>query len=140
MYTVDVESRSELVAPDSTIIRELLSPQVTDVNVTYSLAHGTIPKGKKTLLHSLRSSSEAYYILVGTARIWVNEDAVEVGPGALVYVPSDAVQYVENTGDSDLQYLVICEPAWVISDVEIIDGMADSAIQNLSHSVGLAMP
>jgi cytosine deaminase len=126
MFTVDVESCSKVVAPDSTIIRELLNPQIPDVNITYSLAHGTILKENKTLRHRLGSSSEAYYILAGTARIWVNEDAVEVGPGALVYVPPDAVQYVENSGDSDLQYLVICDPAWAPSDVEIIDEMAES--------------
>lgn len=125
MFTVDVDSRNRVVAPDLTIIREMLNPQVLDVDVTYSLAHGTIPREKKTLLHRLRSSSEAYYILAGTARIWVDKDAVEVGPGALVYIPPGAAQYVENIGHSDLQYLVICDPAWVPSDVEIIDGKAD---------------
>ncbi len=126
MFSVDLESRSKVVAPDSTIIRELLNPQTPDVNITYSLSHGTILKDNKTLRHRLGSSSETYYILAGTARIWVNEEVVEVGPGALVYVPPDAAQYVENIGDADLQYLVICDPAWTRSDVEIIDGMAES--------------
>lgn len=125
MFTLDVESCSKVVAPDSTIIRELMNPRISDVNVTYSLAHGTILKGNKTLLHRLGSSSEAYYILAGTARISVNEDSVEVGPGTLVYVPPDAAQYVENTGDSDLQYLVICEPAWTPTDVEILNELAE---------------
>ena len=126
MFTADLESRIRVVAPDSTIIRELLNPQIPDVNITYSLAHGTIPKGKKTLLHKLRSSSEAYYILAGTGRIWVNEDIVEVGPGVLVFIPPGVAQYVENTGASKLQYLVICDPAWASSDVEIVDGITDS--------------
>lgn len=125
MFTLDVESCSKVVAPDSTIIRELMNPRIPDVNVTYSLAHGTLLKGNKTLLHRLGSSSEAYYILAGTARISVNEDSVEVGPGTLVYVPPDAAQYVENTGDSDLQYLVICEPAWTPTDVEILNELAE---------------
>lgn len=125
MFTVDVDSSTAVVAPDSTIIREMLNPQLPNVDVTYSLAHGTIPREKRTLLHTLRSSSEAYYILAGTARIWVDKDAVEVGPGALVLVPPGATQFVENTGPSDLQYLVICDPAWASSDVEILDGMLD---------------
>ena len=121
MYTVDVQSGSKTVAPDSTIIRELLSPQVLEVNVSYSLAHGTIPKGEKTLLHRLHSSSETYFILTGAARIWANGDSVEAGPGMLVYVPPHAAQYVENIGDSNLKYLVICDPPWSHADVEILD-------------------
>lgn len=125
MFTVDLKSLSKVVAPDSTIIRELLNPRRPDVNIKYSLAHGTILKENKTIRHRLRSSSEAYFILAGTARFSVNEDVMEVGPGTLVYVPPDAAQYVENTGDSDLQYLVICDPAWAPSDVEILDEMAE---------------
>jgi cytosine deaminase len=121
MFTLDVESRSKVVAPDSTIIRELLNPRIVDVNIRYSLAHGTILRENKTLRHRLRSSSEVYYILAGKARISVNKDTVEVGPGSLVYVPPNATQYVENIGDSELQYLVICDPAWTLSDVEVLE-------------------
>ncbi len=121
MLALDVASRSKRVAPDSTIIRELLNLQTPGVNISYSLAHGTILKRHKTRLHKLKTSSETYFILTGTARIWVNEEAVEAGAGSLVYVPPDAAQYVENIGNSDLEYLVICDPAWKSSDVEIYD-------------------
>ncbi len=87
--------------------------------MNYSLAHGTILKRNKTIQHRLRSSSEVYFVLSGVARISVNRYIVEVGAGSLVYVPPQAIQYVENTGDSDLQYLVICDPAWTPEDVEV---------------------
>ncbi len=121
MFMLHVESLPKVVAPDSTIIRELLNPSIlgSESNVQYSLAHGTILIGEKTTRHRLRSSSEVYFVLAGRARISVNDDEVEVESGSLVYVPPKAMQYVENIGDSDLQYLVICNPPWTPQDVEL---------------------
>ena len=99
------------MAPDSTIIRELLNPDTinTGVSARHGLADGTITSGKKTLQHRLKSSSEVYNTLEGRTRISVNEKVVEIGQGSLVYVAPHAMQYVENIGDFNLQYLVICD-------------------------------
>ncbi|MFX1605048.1 MAG: cupin domain-containing protein [Promethearchaeota archaeon] len=119
--TLNVDSCPTVVAPDSTLIRELLNPSHTGIeaSIRYSLAHGTILKGGRTHKHRLRSTSETYYILAGKGRISVDEVVVKVRPGSLVYVPPQAMQHVENVGESDLEYLVICDPAWSDHDVEV---------------------
>ncbi|MFW9792784.1 MAG: cupin domain-containing protein [Candidatus Thorarchaeota archaeon] len=121
MFSLDIESQPIIIAPDSTRIQELLNPNSSEkeTNVGYSLALGTILVGRKTIRHRLRSSSEVYFILKGRARFSINEHVEEVGVGSLVYVPPRAIQYVENIGDSDLQYLVICDPPWHQDDVEL---------------------
>jgi mannose-6-phosphate isomerase-like protein (cupin superfamily) len=121
VFTIDVKTQPKVLAPDSTIIQELLNPNSSGMKtmVKYSLAHGTIPKGKKTLKHRLRTTSEVYFILAGKARFTVDEDVVEVEPESLVYIPPHATQNVENIGNSNLRYLVICDPAWSSKDVEI---------------------
>ncbi|NPE28698.1 hypothetical protein HNV12_12160 [Methanococcoides sp. SA1] len=36
----------------------------------------------------------------------------ELKKGQLVFVPANAKQYIENTGDVDLEFLSINQPAW----------------------------
>lgn len=54
----------ELIAGDNTILRELLHPDKQPLELRYSFADATLPVGKTSQLHSLKTS-EVYYILSG---------------------------------------------------------------------------
>jgi len=110
----------EFIAGDDSILRELLHPDKMDVQIRYSLAHAKVQRGHKTNPHRLRTS-EIYYILSGDGLMHIDEESLEVGPECAVYIPPNAIQYIENTGNCELEFLCIVDPAWRQSDEEVFD-------------------
>ncbi|MCG2734954.1 MAG: hypothetical protein L6282_01035 [Candidatus Methanoperedenaceae archaeon] len=50
----------------------------------------------------------------------INEESSKVHPGAAIYIPPRSMQYINNTGKTDLIFLCIVDPAWRREDEEII--------------------
>jgi len=102
----------EIVAGDNTRLRELLHPD-RDYPFTgrYSLAHAVIGPGEKSTPHRL-TTSEVYYIMSGTGRMHIDNDAADVGPGDAFEIPPDSTQWLENTGSEPITFLCIVDPAW----------------------------
>jgi len=46
---------------------------------------------------------------------------VEVLPGQVIYVPPEARQRIRNTGEDELGFICIVDPAWRPEDEEILD-------------------
>lgn len=118
MIVRDVNECVEFLAGDSTHLRELLHPAKAPLALRYSLAHAVVPPHKASTPHSLKTS-EVYYILEGTGRMHINDETADVKPGQAIYIPPEAIQYIENTGTSDLKFICIVDPAWRPED-EII--------------------
>jgi mannose-6-phosphate isomerase-like protein (cupin superfamily) len=116
-YLKDCE---EIIAGDSAVLRELLHPAKADLQIRYSLAHARVKQGKVTKPHRLKSS-EVYYILSGQGLIHIDEQSFEVSVDSAVYIPPLSMQYIENTGSSDLNFLCIVDPAWRKEDEEAFD-------------------
>jgi mannose-6-phosphate isomerase-like protein (cupin superfamily) len=110
----------EFVAGDDSILREILHPDKADIPIHYSLAHAKVRAGQKTKQHKL-TTSEVYYIITGQGLMHINQENFEVGPDCTIYIPPNAVQYIENTGDSDLRFLCMVDPAWHQADEEVLD-------------------
>jgi mannose-6-phosphate isomerase-like protein (cupin superfamily) len=111
MFIRDLVECEEFLAGDRTILRELLHPEKQPLDLRYSLAHATLPPGGVSLHHKL-SVSEVYYILEGEGVMQIDAERQEVGPGQTVYIPPHAVQHIENTGNTNLKFLCIVDPAW----------------------------
>jgi mannose-6-phosphate isomerase-like protein (cupin superfamily) len=111
----------KFLAGDSSLLRELLHPEKSDLRIRYSLAHATVEVGQATKPHRLRSS-EVYYIIEGCGLMHIDGRSFEVNSGCAVYIPPNSTQYVENTGDSDLKFLCIVDPPWRQEDEEVLDG------------------
>lgn len=109
----------EFIAGDDSILRELLHPEKAGVQIRYSLAHAEVRAGQKTIPHKLKST-EVYYITEGHGLMYIDDESSEVGPGCVVYIPPNSIQYIENTGNSDLKFLCIVDPAWKEDDEEIL--------------------
>ena len=120
MYVKYLKDCPEFIAGDDSILRELLHPEKTDVQIRYSLAHARVPAGQTTRPHRLRTS-EVYYILAGDGLMHIDEKSLEVGPQCAIYIPPDAIQYIKNTGSTDLEFLCIVDPAWQETNEEVLD-------------------
>lgn len=88
--------------------------------IGYSLSHAIVHAGEATLPHRLKTSSEVYVLLRGRGTIHTGGEQVDLGPGEAIYVPPGKVQWIRNTGDADLEFLVIVEPFWRKEDEEIL--------------------
>ena len=65
-------------------------------------------------------TSEVYYILDGEGIMYIDEESEKVHAGQAVYIPPSAKQYIKNTGNSDLKFLCIVDPAWKPEDEEVV--------------------
>ena len=110
----------EFIAGDGSFLSELLHPEKADISVGYSLAHAKVAAGQKTKLHKLKSS-EVYYVTEGQGVMHIDQESFEVGRECVIYIPPNAVQYIENTGNSYLKFLCIVDPAWREEDEEVFD-------------------
>jgi len=119
MLVRKLEDCREFVSGDEALLREILHPDGSDLSIGYSLAHAVVEPGKITRPHRLQTS-EVYYILAGNGVMYVDDDHAPVVPGTSVYIPPGAKQNIENTGDTDLVFLCIVDPAWKAADEEIL--------------------
>ena len=46
--------------------------------------------------------------------------SLSVQPGQAVYIPPHALQFIENTGPVDLEFLCIVDPPWRQEDEEVL--------------------
>ena len=50
----------------------------------------------------------------------IDNEASEVSVGDTVYIPPMGVQYIENTGGTDLVFLCIVAPSWYPDAEELV--------------------
>ena len=120
MFVKYLKDCREFIAGDGSFLRELLHPEKAGIAVCYSLAHAKVAPGQKTKPHKLKSS-EVYYVTAGQGLMHIDQESFEVGPECAIYIPPNAVQYIENNGNSDLKFLCIVDPAWCQEDEEVFD-------------------
>jgi mannose-6-phosphate isomerase-like protein (cupin superfamily) len=105
---------------EGTKIKQYFHPHNTLNGINYSLAQFTLEPGKKSKLHKLKSS-EIYYILEGSGNLTINEESNLLEKDDSAYVPPNAKQFIENSGENDLKFLCIVEPAWKIDDEILLE-------------------
>lgn len=111
MLVQKLKDCAEFIAGDGTQLRELLHPDKQQLELRYSLAHATVPMGKTSTPHSLKTS-EVYYILSGKGEMHINGEAQPVEPGDAIYIPPNARQFIRNIGEELLVFICIVDPAW----------------------------
>ena len=111
---------NEFVAGDGSLLRELLHPDKAPLDVRFSLAHATVAPDRATRPHKL-AAAEVYYVVEGFGVMFIDDEYEPVEPGSTVYIPPGATQYIENTGDHELVFLCIVDPAWQPEDEQILE-------------------
>ena len=120
MFIKNLAECFEFIAGDGCSLRELLHPDKADIKIRYSLAYAKVSIGQKTAPHKMLTS-EVYYILGGTGLMRIGREVHKVAKNDAIYIPPGETQSIENTGNSELEFLCIVDPAWQKSD-EIVLG------------------
>lgn len=93
-------------------------PDETDV----SIARGRVEPGQRTLRHSL-SVNERYLIFSGKGMIELDDrEGVSITAGDVVVIPAGTPQRIENTGNEDLVFYVICSPRFTPQCYRALEG------------------
>ncbi|MCX9083313.1 MAG: cupin domain-containing protein [Candidatus Methanoperedens sp.] len=77
------------------------------------------PAGQTSIAHKLKTS-EVYYILEGEGVMHIDGEIMRVHNGHAIYIPPNSKQFFQNTGQKDLVFLCIVDPAWKKEDELII--------------------
>lgn len=120
MFTKSLKECPEFLAGDHTRLREVFHPAKHSLKLGYSLAHGTLGPGQRSKWHIL-DASEVYYFIAGNGRFTVDDQVTSVEAGTTVYVPPGGRQSLENTGNQDIEFLCLVDPAWKIEDERILE-------------------
>lgn len=94
---------------DGSTIRELLNV-VHPPTRNQSLAEASIAGGQATVRHHHRVAEEIYFILAGTARMEIDGEEREVGPGDAILIPPGAWHQI--TAHEDVRLLCCCAPPY----------------------------
>lgn len=120
LLKVTLADRPEFLAGDETRLREIVHPAKHQLKLNYSLAHGTLPAGQRSKRHAL-AASEVYYFISGRGRFTIDDQVTPIEAGTTIYVPPGGIQFVENTGESDVEFLCLVDPAWRVEDETILE-------------------
>ena len=118
-----LHERKLITALDDTQVREILNPEhdLPKLVLRYSLAHASLEPGTASLPHKFHEASEVYYILEGQGIMHIDDETTEVYPGDTIYIPPHAVQWIECTGNKELKFLCIVDPAWKPNAEELVE-------------------
>ena len=119
MLVIHLKDCTEITAGDLSALREILNPEKENISTRYSLAWAMIRPGERTRPHRL-TGAEVYFILSGSGRMYINNEEKKVRKHDTVYIPPHAVQSIENTGEGNLEFLCIVDPAWHPACEEIV--------------------
>ncbi len=108
--------------PGDLQIAELLNPASLDknLNLNCSIAHSIVEPGKNAAPHLVKNP-EIHYILEGQGMLYIDGISVEIRSDQLIYIPAGSVQATYNTGDTDLKFLIINQPARSENSTEILE-------------------
>jgi len=115
MLVKKFNDQQEIIAGDNCILRELLSTNIDQIESRYSVAWAKVPVGKTTWKHAMKTT-EVYWIIKGQGIMHIGDESEKVGRYDTIYIPPNAIQYIENVGDEDLEFLAIVDPAWKKED------------------------
>ena len=119
MFIRALKDCEEFIAGDNCTLREILHPDKENLALRYSLAHAIVKPGDTTWRHRLKTS-EVYYILEGDGVMHIENETAPVRSGSTVYIPPMATQCITNSGNTDLKFICIVDPAWCKEDEEVL--------------------
>ena len=110
---------TEITAGDRTRLRELLHPARDAAAIRYSLAVAWLAPGKRSHAHVL-ATAEVYYVVRGSGVMHIGDESAKVAAGDTAYIPPDSVQWLENTGKEEIEFICIVDPAWRPEDEAVL--------------------
>ncbi len=115
MIILNRNQANVLKTPHGSEIRPLLDRTNSSIE-RCSLAEELLPPGAMVGRHHHLETEEVYYILSGTGRMTIGDEIEEVKSGDAVFIPRGNIHSLENTGTDDMKILLVCGPAYEVSD------------------------
>ena len=106
---------------DGSQIRELMHPSLHEAR-NQSLAEAKVFPGQKTLLHRHQQTEEFYHITSGSGVMTLGDECFRVERGDTVCILPGTPHCIENDGNTDLNILCCCSPAYSHDDTELLAG------------------
>jgi quercetin dioxygenase-like cupin family protein len=91
-------------------IRVVASPSLENAN-NMAIGLTIVADGGSSPRHEHDGVEEGVYVISGTGRFLVGDEAVDVGPGSALFMPSNVPHNVDNTGAGELRMLWWYTPA-----------------------------
>lgn len=119
MFIRHLNDCEEFMGGDGAVLREIFNPDKENLSLRYSLAHAIVKSDESSVKHKMKTS-EVYYIMEGEGLMHIENEERKVAKGDTVYIPPNSAQYIKNTGDCDLKFICIVDPAWKKEDEEVL--------------------
>lgn len=87
----------------------------------HSFSHVVIPAGCHSRPHYHPVAEETYYILSGEGRMQVDDRELRLVPGDALLIHTLEKHQIFNDGDSDLEFIAVCAPAWTPDNSVYLD-------------------
>jgi mannose-6-phosphate isomerase-like protein (cupin superfamily) len=107
------------------MIHELIGSGVGDSTELHSVAYVIIPPDKSSLLHYHPLAEESYYFLKGKGTLVIEDEETTVFPGQAVLIRPTKRHKISNTGETDLEFLAVCVPAWKPTNTVFLETFED---------------
>ena len=87
----------------------------------HSVGHVVIPPNCMSRPHYHPVAEETYYILAGQAKMIIDDETFIFNPGDAVLIKQNEKHQIFCVGDIDLEFLVVCAPAWEPNNSVFLD-------------------
>lgn len=87
----------------------------------HSFGHVIIPPKCSSRLHYHLEAEETYYILKGKGKTLIEGKEYFVGPGDTILISPPEKHQIFTEGSENLEFLVICAPAWEQTNSVFVD-------------------
>lgn len=104
------------------VISELIGRFTGHPTERHSVAYVVLPPGKSTLRHYHPTAEESYYLLCGQGEISIGDERTAARQGDIVLIPPMQPHKLTNTNTDQLEFLVICVPAWESTNTVWLEG------------------
>ncbi|WMW23393.1 cache domain-containing protein [Methanolobus mangrovi] len=122
VYTNNLQDIEYFTRFGTVSLGNLLHPGIVDgdLGVDYSIAHVIIKPGGSIESHMMKNP-EVHYVLAGEGVLYIEDVPFELGEGQLILIPASSKQHTENTGNTDLEFFAIDQPAWAQENEELVE-------------------
>jgi mannose-6-phosphate isomerase-like protein (cupin superfamily) len=76
-----------------------------------SVIHERMPAGTREKKHYHRKAQQFFFMLSGEAKFYFDEEPVTVKAQQGIHIPAGTKHFISNESGSDIEFLVISEPA-----------------------------
>ena len=111
MFVKNIDDCPEFTANDGCQLREWLHPKNDPIDLPYSISTARIETGQRSLKHKL-DQAEVYLITAGSGYMYVDGEQKSIKTGDMIFIKPQSAQWVENTSEDLLEFIVIVSPPW----------------------------